>query len=118
MKRFIETSVGACHKVEKPVQIVQAVQSLRSVQAVEAKKCWSEAIAIGSLPFVEKVKSELGVKALHREGEQLGGACALRERSDAYGGEFTRENDVLRQENTIFWDENAESTDTWRGPTL
>jgi hypothetical protein len=28
---------------------------------------WSEAIAVGSLTFVEKVKSELGCKAVHRE---------------------------------------------------
>jgi putative transposase len=44
---------------------------------------WSEAIAVGSLAFVEKVKGELGVKALHREFEQLGGGYALRERSEA-----------------------------------
>ena len=35
---------------------------------------WSESIAAGSLAFLEKVKSQLGVKALHREFEQLGGA--------------------------------------------
>jgi putative transposase len=79
---------------------------------------WSEAIAVGSLAFVEKVKGELGVKALHREFEQLGGAYALRERSDGYGGEFTLENDVLRLENTIFCDENSETAKPWRGPTL
>jgi hypothetical protein len=28
---------------------------------------WSEAVAVSSLAFVEKVKSELGIKALHRE---------------------------------------------------
>jgi hypothetical protein len=27
---------------------------------------WSEAIAVGSLPFVERVKNDLGVKAMHR----------------------------------------------------
>jgi len=26
---------------------------------------WSEAVAVGSLAFVEKIKGELGVKALH-----------------------------------------------------
>jgi hypothetical protein len=31
---------------------------------------WSEAIAVGSLAFVEKIKGELEVKALHREVEQ------------------------------------------------
>ena len=72
---------------------------------------WSESIAAGSLAFVERVKSQLGVKALHREFEQLGGAYAQREWSDAYGSEFIRENDVLRIENTIFWDENAETGD-------
>jgi putative transposase len=45
---------------------------------------WSEAIVVGSLAFVEKVKGELGVKALHREFEQLGGGYALREPSGAY----------------------------------
>jgi hypothetical protein len=28
---------------------------------------WSEAVAVGSLAFVEKVKSELGFKAAHRQ---------------------------------------------------
>jgi hypothetical protein len=54
----------------------------------------------------------LGVIAVHREFEQLGGGYALRERSDAYGGEFARKNNVLRLGNTIFWDENAEAVET------
>jgi hypothetical protein len=28
---------------------------------------WSEAVAVGSRTFVEKVKSDLAIKALHRE---------------------------------------------------
>ena len=28
---------------------------------------WSEALAVGSLAFVERVKNDLGVKAAHRE---------------------------------------------------
>jgi hypothetical protein len=31
---------------------------------------WSEAPAVGSLAFVEKVKGELGIKAVHREVER------------------------------------------------
>jgi hypothetical protein len=42
-------------------------------------------IAVGSLAFAEKVKSELGIKAMHREVEQAGGTCVLRESSEAYG---------------------------------
>jgi hypothetical protein len=45
---------------------------------------WSEAIAVGSLAYLENVKSELGNKAMHREVEQVGGTYALRERSEAY----------------------------------
>ena len=38
---------------------------------------WSEAIAVGNLNFVEKVKSELGSKAAHREVIEGGGTlCA------------------------------------------
>jgi len=45
--------------------------------------CWSEAFAVGSLAFVEKVKSELGIKAMHRAVEQAGETYALREQSEA-----------------------------------
>jgi hypothetical protein len=78
---------------------------------------WSEAIAVGSLAFVERVKTDLGIKAMHREFEPLGGGYALREPGEAYGGELDSESDVLRLENTISWDENAEAAATWRGPT-
>jgi hypothetical protein len=77
----------------------------------------SEAIAVGSLTFAEQVKSELGIKALHREVEQAGGTYALREHSEAYSGEFARENEALRPENTIPWQQFAETAETWRDPT-
>jgi hypothetical protein len=46
---------------------------------------WSEAVAVGSLAFVEKVKGELGIKAVHREVEEGIETYALREQSEAYG---------------------------------
>jgi putative transposase len=73
---------------------------------------WSKAIAVGSLTFVENVKSELGIKAMHREVEDGGATYALRERSEAYGGDLGSETDALRRENTISWDENAEAPKT------
>ena len=73
---------------------------------------WSAAIAVGSFTFVEKVKGELGVKAVHRESEQLGGGYALRERSEAYAGEFPHENATLTLENTVIWEKNAETAET------
>ncbi len=73
---------------------------------------WSEAIAVGSLPFVEKVKSDLGFRAMHREASQASGGYTLRERGEAYAGEFTSENVALMRKNTIPWNENVETTET------
>ena len=56
---------------------------------------WSEAIAVGNLNFVEKVKSELGSKAAHREVTHLEGTGVLREDSEAYRRDFAGENEPL-----------------------
>src|SRR5499433_1198502 len=50
---------------------------------------WSESIAVGSLAFVERVKSDLAVKAAHREVLETDGTYALREPSEAYTRNFT-----------------------------
>jgi hypothetical protein len=73
---------------------------------------WSEAIAVGSLAFVESGKSELGVKAAHRAVEQIDGAYTLREQGEAYDGDLGSESEPLRLENTVLWDENAETAET------
>jgi len=73
---------------------------------------WSEAIAVGSLAFVEKIKTELGVKALHREFEPVGEAYALREPSETYAGKFTGKIDALRTQNTVLWDESVDDART------
>ena len=51
---------------------------------------WSESIAVGSLAFIDKVKSELGFKAAHREVIEADGTYALREPAEAYGLKFCR----------------------------
>ena len=73
---------------------------------------WLEAIAVGSLTFVGKVKSEFGLKARYREVAEVGGMYTLREQSEAYAGDFGSESDALMPENTILWEKNAESTET------
>jgi hypothetical protein len=60
--------------------------------------------------LVEKVKSEFGFKATHREAIEGGGKCTLREPSEAYGCNFTGKNKVLSSENTKIWDDNSEFT--------
>jgi putative transposase len=73
---------------------------------------WSEAIAVGGLTLIEKVRSELGFKAAHREVTEVTGTYTLREESEAYGANFARKSEALRPEKTIFWDENAAITET------
>ena len=73
---------------------------------------WSEAIAVGRLAFVERVKSDLGINAMHREVVQADGTYKLREPSEAYAGEYAGENHVLALENTVRWEENTESAET------
>jgi hypothetical protein len=57
----------------------------------------SEAIAVGSLAFVESVKSDVSGRAAHRAVEEKDGACALRERREAYNGDFGGESEPLRR---------------------
>ena len=73
---------------------------------------WSEAIAVGSLAFVDKVKSELGVKAMHREVADIGGTYLLREPREAYARDFGSESDALRLDNTVPWEKNLENAET------
>ena len=61
---------------------------------------------------VDKVKSELGVKAIHREVAEAGGTHTLREPSEAYAGDFASESDALRPGNTILREKNTDHTET------
>jgi putative transposase len=70
---------------------------------------WSEALAVGSLAFVERVKNDLGVKAAHREVLEADGTYALREPSEAYTRNLTGENKALSSENTLPWNESLEN---------
>jgi putative transposase len=62
----------------------QWIEAARKRKLAVRDARWSEAVAVGSRDFVEKIKGELGVKALHREVEQLDGSYALREPGEAY----------------------------------
>jgi hypothetical protein len=73
---------------------------------------WSEAIAVGSLTFVESVKNELGFEASHRDMIEENGSYALREPAEAYGVKFTAENETLTSQNTFLWDQNVDEANT------
>jgi putative transposase len=73
---------------------------------------WSESIVVGTLDFVERVKNDLGIKAMHREVLETDGTYALREPAEAYTRNFTGENEALRSENTLPWNESLENPST------
>lgn len=74
--------------------------------------CWSEAIAVGSLAFVEEVKNQLGVKATHRDVTEADGSYALREAAEVYAGNFSGQIEAVRAENTFLWDESVDDART------
>lgn len=65
---------------------------------------WSEAAAVGSLAFVDKVKVELGLKAI----ADFGGTYKLREPREAYAHDFGGESDALRSDNIVPREKNLE----------
>jgi hypothetical protein len=112
---FRESNDGCGRLRVRPRQVLICPRVLHIDDSITRERMaregqWSEAIAVGNLNFVEKVKSQLGSKAAHREVIEGGGTYALREQSEAYGSDFTGKNEVLSSENTRFWNENSEFT--------
>jgi len=70
---------------------------------------WSGSIAVGTFDFVERIKNDLGIKAMHREVLEADGMYALREPSEAYTRNLTGENKALSSENTLPWNESLET---------
>jgi putative transposase len=86
-------------------------QALEGASAVRDDR-WSKAIAVGSLAFIETVKNNLGVKAMHREVMEANGTYALCEPAESYARNFTGEIEPLSAENTLLWDESAGNVGT------
>jgi putative transposase len=71
------------------------------------EKEWTRSIAVGSRPFVEKVKDQLGIRAKGRaviEGTQ---GYQLREEAAGYQALFQVENSDIGLDNAYLWDINA-----------
>lgn len=80
--------------------------------AMKRDERWSEALAVGSQAFVERVKRGLAIKARHRDIESAEESFTLRQSPFPYTADFDPENGVLRPKNTVFWNENIASTYT------
>jgi REP element-mobilizing transposase RayT len=75
-------------------------------------ECWSEAIAVGSLSFVESVKNQLGAKAAHRDVRETDGSYRLREPAETYTATFSGQLEFLRPQNTFLWGETVDEAKT------
>ena len=84
----------------------QWVQEALRQDAIKRDERWSQALAVGSQAFVERVKRELAMKARHRDIEHTSGSYALRQPQIPYNRDFDHEMGALRQKNTVIWDEN------------
>jgi REP-associated tyrosine transposase len=71
----------------------------------QRESSWSESIAVGSVGYVEYIRTRLGLKRNGRViEEQEFGRCVLREEPEPYNAVFAPKNERLRPENGYFWD--------------
>jgi putative transposase len=66
---------------------------------------WTESVAVGSRSFIEATIKRLGIKARGRKVSGKNKSYELREPAVPYGVNFTPENDLLRLQNTYFWND-------------
>jgi putative transposase len=69
---------------------------------------WTESIAVGSRPFIEKVNALLGFKVKGRNVIEDGEGYQLREGAFHYTALFGAEKDDIGPQNTYSWDVNTE----------
>ena len=69
---------------------------------------WTGSIAVGSKSFVEKVKSQLGLKVKGRDGIEGVWKYQLRKDAAPYITIFRAEKDDIDPVNSFFWDANTE----------
>ena len=100
-RRLHQTSSSSSSRVIV-VSSAVAEQRLENGLAVGDGR-WSEAIAVGSRSFVEKVKGELGSKAAHRDVIEAG---------ETYGLKFAFLSEALKSQNTFLRDEAVDQGKT------
>ena len=68
---------------------------------------WTASIAVGSRPFVEKVRALLGFRAKGREVMEGAKGYQVREESDLYNALFGAEKEDIAPENTYSWNDKT-----------
>jgi putative transposase len=68
---------------------------------------WTDAIAVGSEAFVDKIREELHARQLGRKVREVGDHYELREQSAAYNAHLAPKMAHLSKENTYYLDLNV-----------
>ncbi|MEA3222253.1 MAG: transposase [Thermodesulfobacteriota bacterium] len=74
--------------------------------SLHRQEAWTESIAVGSNEFISETKRNLASRAIGRDILNNNGVFELREPSVPYSVHFDRKKNVLRLENTYFWNIN------------
>ena len=77
-------------------------EALKSKEKFRERR-WSESIAVGSLSFVEQVKTDLGARGFGRKITSSVGGHELREAQVSYRDHFGCEKASLSHENALPW---------------
>jgi hypothetical protein len=72
-------------------------------------------LAVGSLTFSCEGEGRSWHQSHTRRTDPAGEAYALREQSEAYDGNLRSDVELLRLENTIYWNENVAAPETSLG---
>lgn len=64
---------------------------------------WSQAIAVGSEGYIDKMKKELGMKVVYRKTNRVNKSFVLRENEFPYNTDLPPQIERLSHENSHFW---------------
>jgi len=73
-------------------------ESLQKDKMIRDEK-WSQSIAVGNKKYVETIKDQLGIRAIHREIHESGSSFELSEDQTHYTADFDTEIGRLSQKN-------------------
>ena len=77
-------------------------EALKTREKIRERR-WSERIAVGSLSFIEEVKTKLGARGFGRSVISSGEGHELRESQLSYHDHFGSEKAALSYENSLPW---------------
>jgi len=72
--------------------------------SLRRQEAWTESIAVGDEAFISETKRRLASKGIGREVQEKDGMYELREPTLPYIAHFDPKKDILRPENTCYWD--------------